>query len=231
MLSDVLPPGACGEECCGDLAPVGAPAAELAVVQTAAPGRRREYGTVRVLARRALTALAPNDRLLVASHALVPGARGAPTWPEGIVGSMTHCADYRASVVARSSRYATIGLDAELNHELPAAVQDLICRPEEHAMIAELQRRDARVAWSAVVFSAKESVYKAWYPLMGTWLDYGDVAIRIDPERRTFRARLEGRLGAGHVRMLRSRTMSSLTGTWCAGESLILTSASVPRHR
>jgi 4'-phosphopantetheinyl transferase EntD len=228
MLSEVLPPGACGEECSGELAWVRAPAAELAAVQAAAPGRRREFCTVRVLARRALERLAPNDRQLFAAHPLVPGPRGAPTWPAGIIGSMTHCADYRAAAVAWSGEYAAIGLDAELNRELPSAVQDLVCGPEERAMLEELQRRDAHVAWSAVLFSAKESVYKAWYPLMGTWLDYRDVSVRIDRERRTFRARLEGRLGVGGVRLLRTRTMSGLVGSWLVDESLVLTSARLP---
>ncbi|HEV2087835.1 MAG TPA: 4'-phosphopantetheinyl transferase superfamily protein, partial [Cryptosporangiaceae bacterium] len=41
-----------------------------------------------------------------------------------------------------------------------------------------------------LLFSAKESVYKAWAPLTGTFLDFDGAEIRIDPKTATFTARL-----------------------------------------
>jgi hypothetical protein len=40
------------------------------------------------------------------------------------------------------------------------------------------------------VFSAKESIFKAWYPLAESWLDFKDVEVTIDREARTFTSRL-----------------------------------------
>ncbi len=44
---------------------------------------------------------------------ILPGQRGAPRWPAGVVGSMTHCAGYRAAVVARADEVTSLGVDAE----------------------------------------------------------------------------------------------------------------------
>jgi 4'-phosphopantetheinyl transferase EntD len=39
---------------------------------------------------------------------------------------------------------------------------------------------------AVVVFSAKESVFKAWFPLPGRRLDFSECLITPDPERGTF---------------------------------------------
>lgn len=220
LLTDVLPTGAEGAECFGDLVSPGAPPDELAAVRSATAVRIAEFSTVRVLAHRAMERLAPEARQALASHALVPDARGAPKWPAGIVGSLTHTGEYRAALVARARTYASIGLDAELNRDLPVEVRELICRPEERAMIETLERGDPNASWACVVFSAKESIYKAWYPLMGTWLDYDDISVRIDTKRRTFRARLMGCRGTAG-----SSKMARLRGAWSTSEVLTVTTA------
>ena len=65
--------------------------------------RRRELATARACARRALAQLG------LPPAPIVPGTRGAPTWPPAVVGSITHCARYRACAVARSWDVATVG--------------------------------------------------------------------------------------------------------------------------
>jgi 4'-phosphopantetheinyl transferase EntD len=58
--------------------------------------------------------------------------------------------------------------------------------------------------WDRLLFSAKEAVYKAWFPLVGDWLDHQEAEILFDPERHTFAALLyrdglivDGRLSMG----------------------------------
>src|SRR5262245_28830029 len=70
---------------------------EEAVVRAAVDKRRREFTTARVCARAALA------KLGYPPIPILPGKRGAPTWPDGVVGSMTHCAGYRAAAVARAT--------------------------------------------------------------------------------------------------------------------------------
>ncbi len=36
-------------------------------------------------------------------------------------------------------------------------------------------------SWDRLLFSAKESVYKAWFPLTGRWLGFEEAAITINP--------------------------------------------------
>jgi len=46
------------------------------------------------------------------------------------------------------------------------------------------------IHWDRVLFSAKECVYKAWFPLTGEWLEFKDARVTIDPDSLTFVARL-----------------------------------------
>src|SRR5699024_2433498 len=165
----LLPPAARVADCPGDRTPVVVHPADTAAIRSASAARRREFHTVRALARRALTGIAPEADGADGAP-LLPDARGAPSWPLGVVGSMTHCRDYRGAVVAKSSAYAAVGLDAELKGAMPPQVRDLICRPEEKSMMEDLQRHEPSLPWPYVIFSAKESVYKAWYPVTKAWL-------------------------------------------------------------
>jgi 4'-phosphopantetheinyl transferase EntD len=70
-----------------------------------------------------------------------------------------------------------------------------------------------------VLFSAKESVYKAWFAIAGGWLGFKDVLLTLDPERRTFHAHL---FVDGPV--VNGRTMDCLDGQFLVKDGLIITS-------
>jgi 4'-phosphopantetheinyl transferase EntD len=74
-----------------------------------------------------------------------------------------------------------------------------------------------------MLFSAKESVYKAWFPLTQRWLGFEDASITIDPAEGTFTARL---LVAGPV--LGDGPLTGFTGRWLVGDGLIITAIAVP---
>ena len=60
---------------------------------------------------------------------------------------------------------------------------DLISLESERALLADLTRRlPGTVHWDRVLFSAKESVYKAWFPLTRRWLGFeqADIELRLD---------------------------------------------------
>jgi 4'-phosphopantetheinyl transferase EntD len=223
LLNDLLPPGVYAEECFGDLPPDTVLSEEHAAIRTATAARRREFHTVRSLARRALAGLVPEADRRYEVHSLLPDAHGAPTWPLGIVGSMTHSHGYRAAVVAKSSVYAAIGLDAESRLMLPPEVYEMVCRPEERSMIDALSQQAPSLPWSCVLFSAKESVYKAWYPLTRAWLDFDDVSVQIEHGSQTFHARLLAQVGVGGV-----RPIDEMAGRWVATADFILTTAYLP---
>lgn len=154
---------------------------EAALLKGAGDARRREFATARGCARAAL------ERLGIASSPILRGARHEPLWPDGVVGSITHCRGYRAAAVASSKDIMTIGIDAEPAGPLPAGVERRVLGGDERLWLASAP---AGVPWDRVIFSAKESVYKAWFPLTGRWLGFDDAVVTIDPEAGSFQATL-----------------------------------------
>lgn len=63
---------------------------------------------------------------------------------------------------------------------MPDDILDLFASPRERALLSDLADGPRDIAWDRVLFSAKESVYKTWYPVVGTWLGFGDVAIQLE---------------------------------------------------
>jgi 4'-phosphopantetheinyl transferase EntD len=189
--------------------------AEAAVIAHALPERRLEFATVRHCARRALR------RIGIAPVEILPDAEGAPQWPAGVVGSMTHCSGYRAAVVARSDRLGGVGIDAEPHAALPHPVPDLVLRDEERTRLRTLAQADPDLHWDRVVFCAKEAVYKACFPSTRRWLDFADVSVTVHAEG-TFQARIracEPRIANAHA--------DGLAGRWVVDRGLVVAATSV----
>ncbi|MGI9004614.1 MAG: 4'-phosphopantetheinyl transferase family protein [Streptosporangiaceae bacterium] len=217
VLGAILPSGVAVAEAFGspDENPDHLLAPERAAVATAAPKRRREFAAVRACARRALAELG------VPPAAVLPGPSGEPSWPPGIVGSMTHCAGYRACAVARAGRFAAIGIDAEPHAPLPDGVLAMVTSDSERAALAELAAAVPGACWDRILFCAKEAVYKAWFPATGRWLGFSGADVRIDPGG-TFQARLlvPGPVAAGHQ-------VAAYDGRWQVARDLIATAVVV----
>jgi 4'-phosphopantetheinyl transferase EntD len=192
----------------GDLDGVELFPEETAVIANAVDKRRREFTTARWCAREALAELG------LPPSPIVPGLRGAPSWPSGVVGSMTHCDGYRAAAVAPASAVRTIGVDAEPAGPLPDGVLEAISLPEERAHITGLAAADPTVAWDRLLFCAKEAVYKAWFPLTERWLDFSEARIAFTAD--TFTARL---LVQGPV--------TGFTGSWVHRRGLLVCAIAV----
>jgi 4'-phosphopantetheinyl transferase EntD len=218
VLAELVPPQVAADEAFGDVPDVELFPEEEAVVARAVAKRRREFAAARACARAGLA------RLGVPPVPILPGLRGAPRWPPGIVGSMTHCVGYRASAVARAEDILTLGLDAEPNQRLPAGVAEAVASADERAGLEALAAVAPGPSWDRLLFCAKESVYKAWFPLTGRWLGFMEAAIAINPADGTFAARL---LVEGP--MLNGRPLTGFTGRWAAGHGLLLAAIAVPR--
>jgi 4'-phosphopantetheinyl transferase EntD len=157
---------------------------EKALIGRAVEKRRAEFASGRACARRALAELGFDP------HPILSGKRGEPIWPGETIGSITHCNGYCASAVGRTRDLITIGIDAEPNQPLPERLLPDIARPEERPHLAELSRDQPSVHWDRLLFSAKESVYKAWFPLTRKWLGFEDATLTIHPEDAAFSAHL-----------------------------------------
>lgn len=218
MLGDVMPSCVVTEEAFGDVPDVRLFPQEEAVIAKAVGKRRNEFTTARACARVAL------GKLGFPPVPIVPGPRGAPQWPDGVVGSITHCAGYRACAVARADDIVTIGLDAEPHDKLPDGVLGVIALESEQERLASLAAAVPGVSWDRILFCAKETVYKAWFPLAGRWLGFEQADIDIEAANRTFTARL---LVDGP--MVNGAMLTGFEGRWLVSDGLIVTAIAVPR--
>lgn len=212
MLDLILPPGVEWEESFGE--PPGGVLfpEEEQIIAHAVEVRRREYATVRSCARACL------ERLGYPRVPILPGVGGAPRWPVGVQGSMTHCTGYAAAAVGPISRFSAIGIDAEPDAPLPDGVLDVVATPAEHDRLAGIQPGPDGPNWDRLLFSAKEAVYKAWFPLVGEWLDHQQAEILVEPQEGTFTALLsrDGLIVDG-------RPVRRLHGRWIRDHGILLT--------
>ncbi|MEU5727091.1 4'-phosphopantetheinyl transferase superfamily protein [Micromonospora sp. NPDC047738] len=219
MIEALLPPAAVPVEAFSDLPGESPYPGEEDLVARAVETRRREFVTARRCAREALA------RLGYAPAPIRSGPRREPVWPAGVVGSITHCAGYRAAAVGRITELASLGIDAEPHGRLPDGVGALVTVAGEPDLLGRLADADPGVHWDRLLFSAKESVYKAWYPLTGRWLGFEDAELSVDPAAGTFTARLlvDGRRTDG------GPELTELRGRYLVARGLVVTAVAVAR--
>lgn len=217
MIEKLLPHGVVAVETFEDVPGLTSFPGEESLVANAVETRRREFMTARHCAREALGKL---------GYAPVPiraGRKREPLWPAGVVGSITHTTGFRAAAVASRSVLASIGIDTEQNDRLPDGVEESITVEGEREMLAALSRAFPATHWGRLLFSAKESVYKAWYPLTGRGLGFEDARLVIDPAG-TFAAKLlvdGGRTDGGPP-------LLELHGRFVVAHGLVATAVTVP---
>jgi 4'-phosphopantetheinyl transferase EntD len=200
---------------------------EAPAVARAVPKRRAEYAAGRACAREALAGLG-----LPPGPILRDAERGAPVWPSGIVGSITHCDGYRAAAVARSADILTLGIDAEPHAPLPEGVLDVVqSTAAERDALAALVTHGPDVHWDRLLFSAKETVYKAWYPFHRRMLGFTEAELLFardtdTADRGSFTARLlvPGPLLAEGV------GPDVFRGRWLVRDGLLVTAIAVPNE-
>jgi enterobactin synthetase component D / holo-[acyl-carrier protein] synthase len=192
---------------------------EQDLIARAVESRRREFITARRCAREAL------QRLGHPPGPIRSGPHREPQWPPGVVGSITHCAGYRAAVVAHATDLDALGIDAEPHAPLPAGILESVAADGDAELIAGLTAADPATHWGRLLFSAKESIYKAWFPLTDRWLGFEDAHLSIDPEAGTF----TGHLHVPGTRRDGAPDLTELTGAFHIANGLVLTAVAVAR--
>jgi 4'-phosphopantetheinyl transferase EntD len=171
LLSEVVPATVATAELYGDppeLAPL--PEEEPLIAKSVAK-RRNEFITARYCARLAL------GELGLPPVPILKGEKGEPCWPDGVVGSLTHCAGYRGAAVGRRTDVRSVGIDAEPHDVLPNGVLGAISLPSE---LAEITALPSGLHWDRILFCAKEATYKAWFPVTHRWLGFEDAQIAFE---------------------------------------------------
>jgi enterobactin synthetase component D len=157
------------------------PAEERDAIAAMGPPRRRSWIGGRVALREALA------RAGLDAPAVLSDDRGAPLFPPGIVGSVTHKAEVAAALVAPANG-ARIGVDLEVDEARATDISSKVLTDDELDALAGLPR-EARIREVLLRFSAKEAVYKAIDPFVRRYVGFKEVtaepqaggAMRITP--------------------------------------------------
>lgn len=132
--------------------------------------RRRQLAFVggRLCAERCLTLL--GDTTAFVGYR----ASGEPVWPTAFRGSITHTTEYAHAAVVHKTSCSGIGIDSEHVVESGADIVAMCCTPFERATWFEDTIDPLR---ATLLFSAKESFYKAIYPVVQRIVDFDEVEV------------------------------------------------------
>ncbi|OZD77773.1 4'-phosphopantetheinyl transferase [Rhodococcus sp. 05-339-2] len=220
MIESILPNGVVSAELFADPPGLTPHPLEAPLVAKAVDKRKREFTSARHCARVAM------EKLGVEPAPIMRGKSGAPQWPKGVVGSLTHCDGYRGAVLAYSMQVRSVGIDAEPHGPLPDGVLEAVSLPAEREWLETAGRED--IHWDRVLFCAKEATYKAWEPLTGRWLGFEDAHITFertgsgDDLSGTFHSEL---LVPGDT--VSGPPLSAFDGRWMVAGGLVMTAISV----
>lgn len=158
-----------------------ATAAELAVLHPrTVASRRAAFVAGRSAAHAALAELGRDV------PSILTGLARQPLWPDSVVGSLSHAGDVALAMAAPREHAGGVGVDIEVMRPAPE-LWDQVPLPAErrwlHAVADPVRRDRALVA----LFSAKEAVYKAFFPRVGHY--FGFSAAALTPTRVGFVAR------------------------------------------
>jgi hypothetical protein len=142
-------------------------AEEGALVREVAPQRACEFAVGRLCAHRVLAALGVEERPLLI------GADGAPEWPGGIAGSISHTTGFCVAAACRIGDAAGLGVDVEQAEGVTRDLVPLLATPVERAWVGSF----ARGRGPSLLFS-------------GFPLEFSDVEITLAAATHRFMARL-----------------------------------------
>ena len=142
-------------------------------VKSSVKKRRAEFLAGRVAAVSAL-------RLMGENTSEIPiGEHRNPVWPTGITGSITHNSNTALAIVANKTDAKFVGIDCEdiLSLDVAESINNMILTANE---LSYLKESDIDINFfCTLIFSAKESLFKAMYPYIHRYLEF-DVANVFD---------------------------------------------------
>lgn len=147
-------------------------------VDTFAPERKNEFLLGRLCASLAYSEVF-NQKL---THLPVYKDR-APVWPLNAVGSISHNKRWVGAAVAKSSELLGVGIDFEIKGRTKLELAGHIRSEGDLPGHPELTEEELLT----LIFSCKESLYKALYPKVLRFFGFQDAAVRaIDTQKGLF---------------------------------------------
>lgn len=140
-------------------------------VQRSVAKRRAEFIAGRYMASLSLSALS------VAEQEVLIGSHREPLWPEAMTGAISHTGDRAVALVAERAVHPFVGIDIEhwLDSGTAVEIGAQICHARELALLVEqgLNREEA----TSLIFSAKESLFKATFPFIGRYFGFESACV------------------------------------------------------
>ena len=148
------------------------------------------------------------------------GSHREPLWPEGFTGSISHCCGSALAVISDKRQIISVGVDREnwFDEKVAKQVYDIVLSSTEKERLntVPLQFNTALT----IVFSAKESAFKALHPLIRRFFGFDAVSVEfiaIENNKGAFRIQLDASL-------LRNCPCSNiLTGTFSIRKDYVTT--------
>ncbi len=155
---------------------------EQAIVESFGSQKRRaEFILGRICAHRALSRFGLESEPILRN----PESR-EPCWPDSIWGSITHSSGFAAVAVGLKKEIKGIGIDLEsFSRSLDFKIRKHVCVDSELEWIESLPAKQADRALR-IIFSAKESIFKCFYPSTKTYLSFKDAAVSVNETEKKF---------------------------------------------
>jgi len=117
-----------------------------------------------------------------------------PLWPEGIVGSISHCSKRIVAVTAKETDYYGLGADIITKQRIvnPKIIETL-CSDDERLNILGQWKDDLNLLY-LTVFSVKESLYKLFSSLefrKMEWKDFNLTEIKLNKAQSHFKIKVK----------------------------------------
>ena len=155
---------------------------EQAIVESFGSQKRRaEFILGRICAHRALS------RFGLESEPILRNSESRePCWPDSIWGSITHSSGFAAVAVGLKKEIKGIGIDLEsFSRSLDFKIRKHVCVDSELEWLESLPAKQADRALR-IIFSAKESIFKCFYPGTKTYLSFKDAEISVNENEKKF---------------------------------------------
>lgn len=135
--------------------------------------RKSEFVAGRYMARQALIALGST------SFTVGIGTNRAPLWPDAFVGSISHSKEYAICAVANVANITRLGIDVEnfLDEKSARDIVGSVLIRSEYTLVGTYSNPNPVIV--TLIFSAKESLFKALYPEVGRYFDFDVVQTKI----------------------------------------------------
>lgn len=150
--------------------------AEAELAENVTKTRLRELMAGRSVARRALQIFGMEPTPILST------SDGAPVWPSGFCGSLSHTHRYIAVLLAQTSQYESVGIDIDDGRSLGSSAAVTVVTAGELQVINRAGWVFPESGPENLAFGAKEAIFKCQFPVtLDATLDFLDVRL-IDGE-------------------------------------------------